>query len=261
MSTASAMGWEEAIMAVLQSAEEPLGAHEITRAISARKLRTLTGANPVNTVLGRLSTMTSNKSIMRTERGFYALPAIAQRVEEEATAEEIEAETAAADPTKLTVKAYGLHWDRNSVDWSATRGQLWGQQDENFRPVDFADQDGIYLLHSWNEVVYVGQTFTGKGPAGLYSRLRDHHTDRDRRKSDRWDTFSWFGFKPVDEQGNLLPAPPSAELASVIDVVEAMFIEALMPRLNMQAGRGFKKLRETGLYFQISFQKSGRGFR
>ena len=261
MTNSRELSWQDAIMAVLNDAEEPLDYNEITRRIGERGLRTLTGATPATTVNRVLGTLVSDDKVVRTGRGLYALPETARRSEEEEAAAETAAEAAVADPQRLTVKAYGLYWDRNLVDWNPVKGKLWGQQDENASPVNFADQDGIYLLHSWNEIVYVGQTFTRRGEAGLYGRLKYHHTDRDKRKSDRWDTFSWFGFKPVDESGNLLDSPASGDLASVIDVVEAMFIEALMPRLNMQTGRGSKVLRETGLYFQSSFQRASRGFR
>lgn len=261
MTTSREMSWQDAILAVLNEADEPLDYNDITRQIGERGLRSLTGATPATTVNRFLGSLIAEHKVARTGRGLYALPETAQRSDAEEAAEATEAEAAVADPSQLTVKAYGLHWDRNLVDWNPTRGQLWGQQDDQYSPINFADQDGVYLLHSWNEIVYVGQTFTRRGDAGLYNRLRYHHTDRDKRKSDRWDTFSWFGFKPVDENGNLLEAPPNANLASVIDVVEAMFIEALMPRLNMQTGRGSRALRETGLYFQSSFQRASRGFR
>ena len=255
------MSWQDAVLEVLSKANEPLDYNEVTRQIDETGLRTLTGATPATTVNRALGMLVTEGKVVRTGRGLYALPETAKRSEEAEAAEETAAEEAAADPQQLTVKAYGLYWDRNIVDWNPTRGQLWGQQDENASPVNFADQDGLYLLHSWNEIVYVGQTFSSKGDAGLYGRLRYHHTDRDKRKSDRWDTFSWFGFRPVDDNGELLAAPSQGNLASVIDVIEAMFIEALMPRLNMQTGRGSKLLRETGLYFQSSLQRVSRGFR
>lgn len=255
------MNWQDAILAVLNEADEPLDYNEITRQISERGLRTLTGATPASTVNRALGASVVEQKVVRTGRGLYALRETAKRSEEEEAAEEKAAVEAAADPQRLTVKAYGLHWDRTLVDWNPAKGLLWGQQDEQAKLVNFADQDGVYLLNSWNEIVYVGQTFTRKGEAGLYGRLKDHHMGRDKRKSDRWDTFSWFGFRPVDENGNLLAAPTSGDLAGMIDVVEAMFIEALMPRLNMQTGRGSKLLRETGLYFQASVHRASRGFR
>ena len=253
--------WRDAALEVLDDADEPLHYNEITLLIGEKGIRQLSGKSPARTVNRELNLLVQASTVVATGSGYYALPQTAQRSQEAAAAEDEAAEEAADDPQRLTVKAYGLHWDRTLVDWSPTKGQLWGQRDDNSSPVNFADQDGIYLLHSWNEIVYVGQTLTRKGDAGLYNRLRSHHADRDKRKSDRWDTFSWFGFKAVDERMNLLAAPPAGDLASVIDVVEAMFIEALMPRLNMQSGRGSKALRDTGLYFQSSFQRASRGFR
>ena len=130
------------------------------------------------------------------ERGMYALPAIVQQEREEAAQAEEEAEAAVADDTRLTVKAYGLYWGRNLVDWSPTpaskQAQLLGNAGSG--NVNFADQDGIYLLHSGNETVYAGQSYTPNTEvAGLYSRLRSHQSSS--RKTDRWDTFSWFGFR------------------------------------------------------------------
>jgi hypothetical protein len=255
------MTWQEAVMQVLSEADQPLDYNEVTRQIGERGYRELTGATPVNTVNRVLGELIAEGRAVRTGPGLYAVPSIAERAETALAAEEIAAEEAASDPERLTVKAYGLYWDRRLVDWSPARGQLWGQQDENAIPVNFADQAGIYLLHSWNEIVYVCQTFRGEDHAGLFGRLKHHHPDRDKRKSDRWDTFSWFGFKPVDDYGRLLRYPENGTLGSVIDVLEAVFIEALMPRLNMQTGRGSRQLRETGLYFQSSFQRASRGFR
>ena len=255
------MSWQDAILHVLGDAGEPLNYNEITERIRDGNLREMTGATPQTTVNRQLGIMIAEDKVVLTGRGEYALPDMAKQVEAEEAAEEKARDDAAVDPDKLTVKAYGMYWDRSVVDWSPVRGQLWGQQNDEAIPVNFADQDGIYLLHSWNEIVYVGQTFTAKGESGLYGRLRSHHTDRDRRKSDRWDAFSWFGFKPVDEGAVLLDAPASGDLGSIIDVIESMFIEAFMPRLNMQTGRGSKALREIGLYYQSSLQRVSRGFR
>ena len=261
MATQRNVTWPEAVMQVLDVAEEPLDCNEITRRIGERGIRELTGATPVNTVNRALGELIAEQRAVRTGPGLYAVQRVAERYSAIEAAVEVAAEEAAANPETLTVKAYGLYWDRTLVDWNPARGQLWGQQDENATPVNFADQAGIYLLHSWNEIVYVGQTFRGEDEAGMYARIKQHHSDRDKRKSDRWDTFSWFGFKPVGENGDLQPYPENGTLSAVIDVLEAVFIEALMPRLNMQTGRGSRQLRETGLYFQSYFQRASRGFR
>ena len=257
--TTQDLNWREAILYVLREAEEPLHYNEITRRIGEQGLRQLSGATPAQTVNRELNTLVQAGEVQHTSRGHYALPETAQRAGEAEAAEETAAEDAAANPERLTVKAYGLYWDRGQVDWGSTNGQIWGQQYDQSRPVNFADEEGIYLLHKGSEIAYVGQTRTERGQSGLYARLRYHHNDR--RKSDRWDAFSWFGFRPVAENGDLLPAPGSGNLADIINVIEAMLIEGLMPRLNMRRGDGSKELLETGLYSQSSFQRASRGFR
>lgn len=257
--TTQELSWKDAILKILQEAGEPLHYQEITRRIGEQGLRQLSGATPAQTVNRELNLMVQAGDVANTARGYYALHEVARQAEEVAAAEETEAEDAAANPERFTVKAYGLYWDRGQVNWGPTNGQIWGQQYDQSRPVNFADQDGIYLLHKGSEIAYVGQTRTERGQSGLYGRLRYHHNDR--RKSDRWDAFSWFGFRPVSENGELLPAPNGGNLVDVINVIEAMLIEGLMPRLNMRGGDGSKELRDTGLYFQSSYQKVSRGLR
>ncbi len=257
--TTQDLSWREAILHVLREADELLHYNEITRLVGEQGLRQLSGATPSQTVNRELNSLVQAGEVQNTSRGHYALPETAQRAEEAQVAEETAAEDAAANPERFTVKAYGLYWDRGQVDWGPTNGQIWGQQYDQSRPVNFADQDGIYLLHKGSEIAYIGQTRTERGKSGLYARLRYHHNDR--RKSDRWDAFSWFGFRPVADNGDLLPAPDGGNLVDVINVIEAMLIEGLMPRLNMRGGDGSKELRDTGLYFQSSFQKVSRGLR
>ena len=101
--------------------------------------------------------------------------------------------------------------------------------------MDFADQDGIYLLHHASEIVYVGKTHTTKSDRGLYGRLRVHN--KDARKSGRWDAFSWFGFRAVNhETGDLEEPPESVPAKDAITLTETILIECLMPRLNVRSG-------------------------
>ena len=250
MTTPREMSWPDAVMEVIRSASEPLHYTEITSLIGESGLRTLTGVNPAYTVRGALSALEKDEQVARTGRGLFALPTVAKVVQQEADAAEADAEAAAENPDRLTVKAYGLYWDRGVIDWR--KPQLWGQQNENSKPVNFADQDGIYTLHKGSEIVYVGQTLTDKAKSGLYHRLNGHR--KEARKADRWDAFSWYGFKPVDDNGDLLPVPREGSVNDVINTIEAMFIEALMPRLNMQGGPGSRELRDGGLYTQSVIQ-------
>ena len=181
--TSKEMSWRDAIRIVLRDAEEPIDYNMITRQIGERKLRSLTGATPERTVNRELQSMVEEGEAVRTSRGYYALQDTAQRFEDAAIARIVQAEAAADDTQRLTVKAYGLFWERNLVDWEPATGQLLGSGSAGVRGVDFAGQDGVYLLHNGNEIVYVGQSFR-YNTTSLFGRLRSHHTDP--RKTDRW---------------------------------------------------------------------------
>jgi hypothetical protein len=78
----------------------------------------------------------------------------------------------------------------------------------------------------------VGQT---EG-TGLGQRLKDHRKDD---LADRWDRFSWFGFRYVDRKG-ALSGPPKVRdvsLKMVFDHIEAVLIEVAEPPMNGQTGR------------------------
>ena len=238
------MGWRDAIVKVLEEADQPLHYAEIADRIKAAGLRTSLGATPEGTVSSYLGTMLKNKQrigrsiIRKTHPGYWARAEVANNP---VSVEESEDEDTA-------LRAYGLQWNRNSVNWERTNGKLLGKQSAGIS-VDFADQDGIYLLHNGGEIVYAGKTFTRNSRTGLYGRLRSHH--RDIRKTGRWDSFSWFGFKPVDPEGNLLVAPESIAVEQAIETIEAILIEGLLPRLNMRSGENIRKAQDTILFFQV----------
>ena len=243
------MTWREAIEQVLRDAAKPLGHHDIAERILEKNLRTTTGRTPANTVHRELGKMIREKHtvdgevILKTPNG-YARTSVARAFTEEEEEE---------DPNKPTfINAYGLNWERGSVSWRQALGNLLGYQGRN-RPqhadcVDFAGQDGIYLLHHGSEIVYAGQT-QATDNTGLYRRLRHHNEDP--RKRGRWNTFSWFGCRPVNEDtGRLEEAPESFPTGDVITLIETILIESLLPRLNMRSGDLIKQARESRLYFQ-----------
>lgn len=140
------------------------------------------------------------------------------------------------------IKNYGLRWRRDKVEWGAgsRRGVLLGQRVGSKRsdPVDFREQIGLYILYeSGFAPVYVGQA--GLGNARLFSRLKEQSNGRLR---DRWQYFSWFGFRDVDRNGNLLlrqkpQARVSLSYTAALDEIEGILIQALEPRLNRQGAR------------------------
>ena len=245
------LSWQEAIRTVLSQAASELHYSEISSEIAEQGLRATLGATPDKTVAATLSIMRkAGEQIEVPRRGYYVLPDVAQRLA--LVADEQESEAEVEGEGRLTVGAYGLYWGRALVDWNPARGQsqsLWGRQNERSMPVNFADQDGIYMLHNGNEVAYVGQSYTpNTDQAGLYGRLKSHHDSS--RKADRWETFSWFGFRSVDDSGNLAATPGSATTKEIIDLIEGIFIEGMMPRLNMRRGEGTKAW-EANLYNQV----------
>ena len=244
--------WEQAALRVLEEAGEPMHYRAVAERIVEQSLTRSVGATPPSQANYALRSLMKSGAVAEAEgAGMYAMPEIVQQEREEADQAEEDAAAAVIDDSRLTIKAYGLYWSRNLVDWTpgpnSRQAQLLG--DAGSGPVNFADQDGIYLLQSGNETVYAGQSYTpGTDAAGLYGRLRSHH--RSSRKADRWDTFSWFGFRPVGEDRRLLPTPGNATAKDVIDLIEGILIEGLMPRLNMRRGEGSKAW-EPNLYDQV----------
>ena len=250
--TAGSLTWEQAALQILQEAGEPMHYRAVADRIVDQRLTRSVGATPPSQANYALRSLMKSGAVAQAEGpGMYALPEIAEQERQEADRVEDDAVAAVTDDSRLTVKAYGLYWNRNLVDWtpgpSSRQAQLLGDAGSGW--VNFADQDGIYLLQSGNETVYAGQSYTpGTDAAGLYGRLRSHH--RSNRKADRWDTFSWFGFRPVGEDRRLLPTPGSSTAKDVIDLIEGILIEGLMPRLNMRRGEGSKAW-EPNLYDQV----------
>ena len=249
---AGSLTWEQAVFRVLEEAGEPMHYRAVAERNVEQGLTRSVGATPPGQANAALRSLMKQGTVAEADgAGMYALSEIVQQERQEADQAEDDAAAALSDDSRMTVKAYGLYWNRNQVDWNPSpnsrQAQLLG--DAGSGPVNFADQDGIYLLHSSNETVYAGQSYTpNTDAAGLYGRLRSHH--RSNRKADGWDTFSWFGFRPVSAERKLLPTPDNANAKDVIDLIEGILIEGLMPRLNMRRGEGAKDW-EPNLYDQM----------
>ena len=154
----------------------------------------------------------------------------------------------------MTIKNYGLMWNRDRVHWGGTRanpGNLMGcgpiqkpkkdQMDVNFRA-----QIGVYILYQNENVVYVGQTGSGTDP--LFRRLKQHMADH---LADRWDKFSWFGVRRVNQDGTLNRAKGQSRKMGaneILDLLEGLLIGVVEPPLNKQGA----KWSDIGQYVQIS---------
>jgi hypothetical protein len=95
------------------------------------------------------------------------------------------------------IGAYGMFWDRASVNWYPGGGpkawQMLGYRHRNkpvLRVCDFRQAAGCYVLYD-----DFGPTYTGlaRGSGGLGARLRVHDANLDKR----WSRFCWFAFDDV----------------------------------------------------------------
>ena len=81
-------------------------------------------------------------------------------------------------------------------------------------------------------VVYVGQA----AKQSIGQRLAQHTSDR---LTGRWQRFSWFGIRPVAEDGKLGSVKAvTITPKQLISTLEALLIEALEPRQN-RAGSSY----------------------
>ena len=231
--------WENAIMQVMRSAGEPLHYQEITRRIGQQGLRDLTSSTPANTVNAHISRIIGQGSseIRRLGSGIVEFTDSSAPAEESDQADD----TLSDDPSAKLVPAFGLYWERDKVQWDS--GQVLGRQTSNSRPVNFAEQKGVYLLLKGRFVVYVGRTTDS-----LYSRLRNHTGSA---RGPRWDGFSWFGLLDVDEDGNLLEIDRELPIEDVVTVLESVLIEALEPPSNGRRGDQMGVLYEQVIAPQI----------
>lgn len=223
--------WRDAIDTVLAKANEPLSTKEITKRIIEEGLRKSLGATPSATVGAQISASIKHDGgsspYTRVSKGTFAL--------KKATA----GQTQVIQPSSIVdapeteeqyeiFTSFGMYWRRNLIQWTS-KPKLLGRQEIDSIPVNFNEQLGIYLLYDGREVIYVGRS-TDR-PIGR--RLYEHTVDR---LSTRWDRFSWFGLKPVTENGSLQGMPLTYNSSFMIPALEAVLVEALEPRQNRKRG-------------------------
>lgn len=228
------MTWQRAVETVLGDSEKPLHYREITERILGRGLKKKVGATPAATVSAVLNVAVkkADSPFEKIERAVFRL-----RNAPPATAET----DTTADEAAPVITSFGLYWDRAAVGWTRKPSiygeyQTDGAARSSLTRVNFGEQHGIYLLHDAREVIYVGRTTKG----ALGKRLSDHTRDRLRG---RWTHFSWFGFRPVAEDGTLgeklSDLPADFDMEKLIGAFEAILIEALEPRQNRKQGDEF----------------------
>lgn len=134
----------------------------------------------------------------------------------------------------MLIRAYGLFWSADEVNWHPGRGSRGefmllgrrGKNRPNLQVADFRRQSGLYILYGNYGPYYVGRA------SHLGGRLRAHLKDR---HAGRWERFSWFGFRPVlakrDQRGlqelKTLKMMTRGAMQRQIGELEALLIRAL----------------------------------
>jgi hypothetical protein len=168
------------------------------------------------------------------------------------------------------IRSYGLFWLKEDVNWapgSGTRGEYRllgrvGQNRGNIRIVDFREQRGIYVLYDDWGPSYVG--LARRQPIG--NRLRDHTRPSDPM-FDRWDRFSWFGFRSVLKQRDasglsllgMIPTKLLTDSDKTIGDVEALLILTLgtqgignAQRMRFARADGWRQIRRHELDYYLA---------
>ena len=230
--------WKEAIIKVLEEEKKALHYTEIAEIIAEKEYRTSLGVTPQDTVSANITTdinKNKEKSIFaRVDKGYYILRKFLDESSNLVIEENTNSKRKKNKSEKLKIiNSFGIYWNRDFVHWKTTP-DLLGIQQIGATNVNFRNQIGIYLLHDSRETIYVGQAIE----QSLGQRLKNHTTDR---LGGRWDRFSWFGFYPIKENGEL---DNDLDLSNVTikdfgDILEAILIESIEPRQNRKQGNQF----------------------
>ena len=216
------MTWQAAIEKILRDAGTALHYAEIAERIVTRELRKTVGATPSNTVY---AVMAGKKAVF--EKVAPATFRLHGAGDSNGGGDDSVPETEPIGP----IMAFGMYWERDLVSWTG-KPSVIGSEQPGAESVNMTEQTGIYLLHDFRDIVYIGRATEST----LGSRLSAH--TRDRLKT-RWNRFSWFGFRPIEENGTLGSIPDTYDLRDVVIAMEALLIEALEPPQNRKGGDGF----------------------
>lgn len=133
------------------------------------------------------------------------------------------------------IKAYGRFWHRELVDWGKPgrggKGSLRGIMTPSNVLTDCWDQQGIYVLYNDFDLQYVGSATMSIG-----ERLRTHRRDH---MQERWNRFSWYGIRQINQDGKLRKvssAIPRQDKNEFIILLEAIAIFIADPPLNKISG-------------------------
>lgn len=220
------MPWHLAAAHVLQLCGQPMTIEEITDEIMTQGLRQNAPdgiCSPSRCVGSKLAQHvgTENYPVRRLRRGVYAY-------DPSCSSSDLHVTTIDDHSSRLDIKAYGILWDRRGVYWTRSP-RLYGKQDkDDGKPIDMSEQRGIYVLHDNSTPIYVGRAID----SSIISRLKKHTQNR---LKDKWNRFSWFGFRRLKACGSQM-APLEVGVRGRIIEIEAMLIALLASPSNNKQG-------------------------
>jgi hypothetical protein len=130
----------------------------------------------------------------------------------------------------MPIHNYGTYWKWPDAGFTDA---MWGKRGRG-SPVNFRSQIGIYTLEKDEKIIYVGRSAVGD-TAAISGRVYHHYKTKDRGS---WNTFSWYGFRPVTPAGGLYRTPRiTMDTGAVISDIEALLIGVLEPEINATSGR------------------------
>jgi hypothetical protein len=233
--------WKKAIIKVLEEEKKALHYTDIAELIADKGFRMSFGATPQDTVSAQMTTDINKKGeksvFAKVDKGIYILRKFLGNEAQKLILDNEEENGGAKDNKKVRFKiinSFGIYWDRYLVHWKNSIPDLFAIQQKGAEAINFKEQIGIYLLHDTRETIYIGQAIKQT----LGKRLKDHTTDR---LGGRWDRFSWFGFYPVNNSGNLKTdiKLENIHIEHLGDLLEAILIESIEPRQNRRQGNLF----------------------
>ena len=207
----------EEIKSVLSKSEKPMSSDEI-----ASKLDFPRGPMPWNKIQLELeeSIARGDSQIVKKYPGIYVMRS------NPGTATAHEPQTSDHLDLPGVITCYGQDWQRDRVQWNAPV-QLIGSQMMTSTEIDFAPQIGFYAL-GWGlgkAVEFIG--FSGKRTIG--ECLLEHTNDR---LSGRWESFSFYGLKPILQDGSFGPLPESVTSTETVASILSILVSVVQPKGN-----------------------------
>jgi hypothetical protein len=128
-------------------------------------------------------------------------------------------------PSDLNSCCIGKKWSLSEMTL-APDSKIAGVEYPGAPRIEFSGQYGTYFLYDGNRIIHHGSTVESLAKS-LLGHTQDHFAGK-------WDTVTWVGFRPVNENGELGPLPPDYPMAWYLACLQAVMIKVFEPTLNTE---------------------------